>query len=171
MRYRRPLTVLLIEVDFEHFSPGQNVKWGMAYTIYKQLGPLFMRQLRKVDLAARMGGEQFALLLPETGLAGAQIAGERIRKAVETHEFIGEDVSSRVRVAINVGMATFPDHGTGSDELMATAQKALLLARRDGGNLALVYPERLHDPEVVFRTLAPPNAAAGSPSPARAEPD
>lgn len=165
LRYRRPLTLLLAEVAFEQFQPDRNLRWSMPYTIYKQLGPLINRQLRKVDMAGRIGGDMFAILLPETGLSGSFVAGDRIRKAVEIYEFLGDDTTSRVKVALNVGVATFPDHGLTGEELLSTAQRALLMVRRDGGNKAQVYPERIHDPVEVFRTLAPPYHGSDEQSP------
>jgi len=164
MRYRRPLTLLLIEVAFDYYGSEHNLRADLSYTIYKQLGALLIRQMRKVDFAGRIGGDMFALLLPETPLAGAFVAGDRIRKTVEDHDFLGDAVSQRVKVALNIGVAAFPDHGTTSDELMATAQKALQMARRDGGNKCVVYPEILHPPAEVFRTMAPPNSADRPPS-------
>lgn len=165
MRYRRPLTLLMAEVDFEHFEKERNLRQGMPYTIYKQLGPIILRHLRAVDFAGRIGGERFAALLPETPLSGAFVAGDRLRQAVEAYEFMAEDMTTRVHVALSVGVATFPDHGTTPEELTHSAQKALQMAHRDGGNQCVVYPEALHDVAEVFRDRfgAPREQAASAP--------
>jgi len=160
MRYRRPLTLLLLDVDFDFFKPEHNVRWGLAYAVYKQLGPLLLKRLRTVDMAGRIGGDTFAVMLPETGLSGAFIAGDRLLKAVEAHQFLGETPETIVRVALSVGVATFPDHGTSGSELLASAQKALQLARRDGSNQTVVYPDRLHEAAEVFRARMPFNKPA-----------
>lgn len=155
LRYRRPLTLLIVEVDFEHFEKERNLRATMSYTIFKQLGPIIHRQLRTVDYGGRISGDLFAALLPETGAEGAVVAGERLRKMVEDYEFLGEDLGTRVRVAINVGMASFPEHGLNVEELTSSAHRALAHARREGGNRAVLYPEKLYDADEVFRDLSP----------------
>lgn len=155
LRYRRPLTLLIIEVDFEHFDAEHNLRANMSYTVFKQLGPIIRRQLRTVDFGGRFSGDLFAVLLPETGADGANVAGERIRKVVEEYEFLGEDLTTRFRVALNVGMAAFPQHGIAAEEVLASAHRALAIARREGGNKAIFYPETLYDAEVVYRDMSP----------------
>jgi len=162
-RYQRPLTLLVIEVDWTYFEKEINIRAIMPYTIFKQLGPIITRQLRTVDFAGRMAGETFSAMLPETPLSGAFIAADRLRAAIESHEFIGDDVEGRLRVAINVGVASFPEHGRDADELASTANKALLMCRAEGGNKAIVYPQELYKASEVF--WFPPGAA---PAPADA---
>lgn len=151
MRYRRPLTLMVMEIEWGFFEKEVNLRTAMPYTIFKQLGPLILRQLRTVDFAGRITGEIFSAMMPETPLAGAFIAADRLRQAVEEYEFIGDNLERRFRVALNVGVASFPEHGINSDELMGSANKALLMARRDGGNKTSVYPEELYKASDVFR--------------------
>ena len=154
-RYARPFTLMLAEVDFSWFEKERDLRTAMSYRIFKQLGPLILKRLRTVDFAGRISGELFAILLPETGLSGAFMAGERLCRAIEAHAFMGEDLDERVRVALNVGAASFPEHGLSGEELLSSAHKALLIARRDGGNRAVVFPEILYPPGKVFRKLSP----------------
>lgn len=165
MRYRRPLTLMVMEVDFGYFEKEINIRAAMPYTIFKQLGPLILRQLRTVDFAGRIAGETFAAMMPETPLSGAFVAADRLRQAVESYEFIGDNLDRRLRVALNVGVASFPEHGVKAEELMGSANKALLMSRRDGGNATVVYPEVLYKPEDVFKPFpGAPTAGAAGPS-------
>lgn len=174
-RYHRPLTLLLIEVDWAHFEKEVNIRTSMPYTIFKQLGPIITRKLRAVDFAGRVAGETFSALLPETPLSGAFIAADRLREAVESYEFLGDDLERRFHVAINIGVASFPEHGKDADELTNTANKAISMCRAQGGNKTVVYPEVLYQASEVFwiplaphleTEGAPPSAEESAPKPA-----
>lgn len=160
MRYRRPLTLMVMEIDWGYFEKDINIRVAMPYTIFKQFGPLLQRQLRTVDFAGRISGELFSSIMPETPLSGAFVAADRLRQAVEGYDFIGDNLERRFKVALNVGVASFPEHGISSDELMSSAHKALLMARRDGGNKTVVYPQEIYNATDVFQPLpgAPPGA-------------
>jgi hypothetical protein len=161
---------MVVEVDFAFFSPGETNLQSISYTIFKQLGPLILRQLRTVDFAGRVAGDSFAAMLPETPLSGAFIAGDRLRQAVEAYQFIGETVTDRKKVALNVGMATFPEHGLTAEELTDSAHKALQQARREGGNKTVVFPDVLYKPSEVFRNFGPAATPNGEPAAAGEKP-
>ena len=144
-RYKRPLTLIFFEINYNYFMPEYNIRWAMVYTILKQFGALLLRQLRNVDIAGRYGGEMFSVLLPETPIDGGEIASERIRKRVEEHTFLGDNVVKEVRLAINGGMATSPIHGKSIKEMIASAHQALLIARNEGGNKVITCPNILYD--------------------------
>ncbi len=144
-RYKRPLTLIFFEINYNYFMPEYNIRWAMVYTILKQFGALLLRQLRNVDIAGRYGGEMFSVLLPETPIEGGEIASERIRKKVEEHTFLGDNVVKEVRLAINGGMATSPIHGKSIKEMIASAHQALLIARNEGGNKVITCPNILYD--------------------------
>lgn len=144
-RYKRPLTLIFFEINYNYFMPEYNIRWAMVYTILKQFGALLLRQLRNVDIAGRYGGEMFSVLLPETPIEGGEIASERIRKKVEEHTFLGDNVVKEVRLAINGGMATSPLHGKSIKEMIASAHQALLIARNEGGNKVITCPNILYD--------------------------
>lgn len=146
-RYKRPLTLILFEVNYNYFMPDYNIRWAMVYTILKQFGALLLRQLRNVDIAGRYGGEMFSVLLPETPLPGGKIAAERIRKKVEDHTFMGDAMVKEVRLAVNCGAAGFPIHGKNSQELFSSAHQGLLIARNEGGNKVVMCPHELYDDE------------------------
>ncbi|MCD4783714.1 MAG: GGDEF domain-containing protein [Candidatus Eremiobacteraeota bacterium] len=146
-RYKRPLTLILFEINYNYFMPEYNIRWAMVYTILKQFGALLLRQLRNVDLAGRYGGEMFSVLLPETPLIGGKIAAERIRKGVEDHTFLGDSMVKEVRLAVNCGTAAFPIHGKNCQELFSSAHQGLLISRNEGGNKVVICPHELYDNE------------------------
>jgi len=146
-RYKRPLSIVIFEINYKYFMPEYNIRWSMVYTILKQFGALLLRQLRNVDIAGRYGGEMFTVLLPETPLEGGKIAADRIRKRVEEHTFIGDNVISEVKLAINGGLATCPMHGKSLKEVLSSAHQGLLMSRSEGGNKIVVCPNLLYDEE------------------------
>jgi len=146
-RYKRPLTLVLFEINYNYFMPDYNIRWAMVYTILKQFGALLLRQLRNVDIAGRYGGEMFSVLLPETPLTGGKIAAERIRRKVEDHTFMGDAMVKEVRLAVNGGVGTYPIHGKNTQELISSAHQGLLISRNEGGNKIVICPHELYDEE------------------------
>lgn len=87
---------------------------------------------REVDLVARVGGDEFALLLPRTGLAGGLRLAEKLRQRIADEPL---DVDgATLSVTLSVGVAAFPEHGTSGKELRAAADAALYRAKHEGGN-------------------------------------
>jgi two-component system, cell cycle response regulator len=147
VRYDRPLTLLFMQINYKHYMPEINVRWGMVYTIIKQFGALLLKHLRNVDLAGRYCGENFMVMLPETSIEGGKVLAERLRKVVSEHRFIGETPSRDIRVALDCGIATCPIHGKNASELINSGKLALERAQNWGGNLVVVCPLQLYDLE------------------------
>jgi diguanylate cyclase (GGDEF)-like protein len=164
-RYKRSMTLILIEVAFTHFVKNYDLRWGFAYTILRQLGKFIRDSIRRIDIAGRLSGDQFAIILPETPEEGAMILAERIRKLVENHIFKGNNEVPDIKVAVNVGVAVFPKHGKNSDELLTTAQRSLVLARDEGGNLVKLYPEIIYREELAPRRSDSPGPPPPEPGP------
>jgi two-component system cell cycle response regulator len=90
--------------------------------------------LRTGDFAGRNGGEEFAVILPDTEVRMALLIAERIRVAVAEISLPGTDVT----VTISIGVAVYPDHATTPDRLERLADAALYVAKREGRNRAEV---------------------------------
>src|SRR5690606_1780757 len=75
---------------------------------------------REPDVVARFGGDEFSIILPETGADGALAVGERVRDRIEAHPFLAGDGLS-LRLTASVGVATLPDVATSAEELMRAA--------------------------------------------------
>jgi diguanylate cyclase (GGDEF)-like protein/putative nucleotidyltransferase with HDIG domain len=93
---------------------------------------------RRIDSAARIGGEEFALLLPETDERGAFLLAERLRRAA--HRTFGGDT---MPVTISFGVASYPDHGDRLDLLISFATHAMSAAKELGKDRSVVYSEEV----------------------------
>ena len=144
-RYKRPFTVLVFEVNFSCFEKTSDLRWGIGYSIFKQIGALLRKVYRTVDILGRCEGDTFGAVLPETSPEGGRLAAERFRKAVEEYRFIGDAQQERVQVAVDGGMAFFPVHGKSARELFASAYRAMKLAQSKGGNRVEEPPETLYE--------------------------
>jgi len=124
-----PLGVLLIDLD--HFKQV-NDQWGhpVGDQALANVGAVLRSALRARDFAGRNGGEEFAVLLPDTGVPAALEIAERIRAAIAEISLPGTDVS----VTASLGVVGFPDHATTLDRLEWLADAALYLAKREGRN-------------------------------------
>ncbi|MBS3804469.1 MAG: diguanylate cyclase [Oleiphilaceae bacterium] len=130
-RHDRQLCVLLADLD--HFK-RINDEYGHAAgdAVIQAFARLCNETLRIHDLSARVGGEEFAFLLPETGLEGGRVLAERLRQGLETMPVTVGDQSIPVTVSIGV-METVPEDNDVSG-MLAKADKALYEAKHKGRN-------------------------------------
>ncbi len=137
LRHGRPLTLCIIDVDL--FKPI-NDRYGhiSGDEVLRRIGALVRQQARSGDIAARIGGEEFALLLPECTLEDAIATAERLRASVEAARFPldGEDQ----RLTISIGVATLADGCDSRGALMAAADAALYRAKDEGRNRVCRHP-------------------------------
>jgi len=88
--------------------------------------------VRRIDTAARYGGDEFVVLLPETDPTGAFVLAEKIRIGVE--EMVVGLPPTGPQPSLSVGVVAFPDDGASSDELMISADAAMYASKRAGKN-------------------------------------
>ena len=135
-RYRHPLSLVLLDVD--HFK-RVNDTYGhdMGDDVLRHLAGIGQALIRRVDLFARFGGEEFALLLPDTGPEGALVAAERMRKRVEETPVTID--GQEIAITISVGVSSTSDRFTGDAHgLIRAADQALYEAKRSGRNRVVV---------------------------------
>lgn len=130
-RYQRPLTMLMLDID--HFK-SVNDRYGHAVgdDAIVSVANACEGGKRNSDIAGRLGGEEFAVLLPETDAVQAKIVAERIREAVAAHVFSVHKV--RFNVTISVGIAQASVSMSGIDALLREADAALYQAKEAGRN-------------------------------------
>jgi len=100
--------------------------------VLRELASVLMDVVRTTDIAARWGGEEFALILPGTDVAGAAHMAERAREVLEARTLLTQE-GQPIAVTASFGVAAFPEHGEG-DDLVAAADLALYTAKRLGKN-------------------------------------
>ena len=140
-RFRTPLSVALLDID--HFkSVNDTFSHGVGDEVLRVLARLLRKHTRSVDVVARHGGEEFALLFPETDAEGARAACETVRHAVQTHPWAS--LHPKLNVTVSVGVASLaglseararPHEGHGEYEtLLSLVDKKLYEAKQGGRN-------------------------------------
>jgi len=130
-RYERPMSLVVFDID--HFKKVNDTHGHLAGdALLRQLASLVRGRIRREDLFARVGGEEFAVLLPEIDAQGAAQFAEKIRKLVELQIFHFEDVN--ISVTLSLGIAELrPPYATG-EQLYKAADAALYVAKQSGRN-------------------------------------
>jgi len=134
VRTRRPLSVVMLDLDDFKLV---NDTFGHVYGdgVLAHVAELIRSTLRGSDVAARYGGDEFALILPETGREEAMAATERILEAFRSSPFSG-DGRQPIPVGVSMGIATHPVDGRTATDLVAVADLGLYAAKAAGGSVA-----------------------------------
>jgi len=130
-RHWRPLSVLMIDID-ELKSINDRFGHDVGDHVIVQIADLCRQEKRKSDVVARFGGEEFLLLLPETGLDEAQRTAERLRRLVETRDL--SFASRAVNATISIGVAEANPYMEAIFDLIKLADQALYAAKHAGRN-------------------------------------
>src|SRR3954463_9220482 len=145
LRSSRPLSIVVGDLDhFKHL----NDRFGHAAgdLALRRFGEIAASASRRIDAVARIGGEEFALLLPDTEQHAAYLLAERLRRAVK------EPTASRAGEAalptVSFGVASFPTHAADASALMHSADQALYAAKAMGRDRSVIY-----NPEVLANVL------------------
>ena len=126
-----PLCIAMMDIDhFKQINDGYGHAAGDAVLL--QVGRLVRANLRPADSAARIGGEEFVLILPQTLLPGAISAVERLREAVASASF-DYDGRQLPQVTVSLGLVAL-ERGANPQELLAQADEALYAAKQSGRN-------------------------------------
>ena len=130
-RYGHALSILLLDLD--HFK-SINDKHGHASgdAVLSSTGALLSKQARKGDMVARWGGEEFLVVLHATPAEGAQIAAERVRRAI-CELRVSSPAGERIAVSASIGVSSF-QAGDGIDPLIDRADRAMYQAKSGGRN-------------------------------------
>ncbi|GAC1644223.1 MAG: hypothetical protein NVS9B15_01190 [Acidobacteriaceae bacterium] len=134
-RYQSGLTLLMVDID--HFK-SVNDDFGhlLGDEVLKQVSQLFMQQLRKSDIVCRFGGEEFAILLPQSHPQRSVEVAEKLRRIIHACPFPGVTRP----VTVSIGVAHSPNNGTYRDQLIGGADAALYTAKQNGRNRVVLAP-------------------------------
>ncbi|MEZ0392866.1 MAG: diguanylate cyclase [Pseudobdellovibrionaceae bacterium] len=133
-RHQRPLSLMMMDID--HFKTW-NDQFGhpAGDLLLKNVSSLLLKGLRNIDWVARYGGDEFAMILPDTQSHHALQIAERLRtqffKSQEAHQGPGP-------LSLSFGIASFPEHAAKAKELIQAADQALYQAKHQGRNQSLI---------------------------------
>lgn len=131
-RYGRPLSVMMIDADkFKAINDTYGHEAGDR--VLQALAASFRQVVRSVDILGRIGGEEFGLILPETGVREAAAVAERLRQTVE-QQAVDISRSSRVTFTVSIGVSALADRTEEMDVLLRRADEALYTAKASGRN-------------------------------------
>ena len=132
-RYGRPLSLIMVDLDLLREI---NNRFGhiAGDAVLQGVGDIFRAQIRTHDMPARFGGEEFAILLPETTPERALELAERIRRAVAVRSFRSDTSTQPLRATISLGVAAYPRDAADATQLVHRADLAVYRAKVLGRN-------------------------------------
>ncbi|MEA2492226.1 MAG: hypothetical protein QOJ29_137 [Thermoleophilaceae bacterium] len=132
-RFGTPLSLVMLDIDkFKSVNDTYGHQQGDRVLV--EVARVMRRLSRDVDLPARYGGEEMAVVLPQTDLAGAEQGAERMRAAIEGMQINRLDGGGLLPITASFGVASFPAEATDKTALIAAADAALYRAKRGGRN-------------------------------------
>lgn len=142
VRHQQSFAILYLDIDFFK-RINDNYGHSVGDMTLQQFASMVRSQIRDVDLWGRMGGEEFALLLPETSLEEARVVAERIRLRCEQMRIQNtiQNTVQIVSVTVSIGLTEVLTVDTSVDEILHRADQALYLAKQSGRNRVEVFGE------------------------------
>jgi diguanylate cyclase (GGDEF)-like protein len=132
-RFATPLSLVMLDIDkFKSVNDTYGHQQGDRVLV--EVARVLRRLSRDVDLPARYGGEEMAVVLPQTDLGGAEQQAERMRSAIEGMQIARLDGGGLLQITASFGVASFPGEGPDKTTLIAAADAALYRAKHGGRN-------------------------------------
>lgn len=132
------LEISFLMADIDHFK-NFNERYGHLYgdAVLREVAKLLNQEIREIDIVCRYGGEEFAIMLPETSKSQAKLAAERLRQSISQDRF--QAYGEAATLTISIGVASLPDDATSAQELLDKADEALFRAKSEGRNRVCLY--------------------------------
>ena len=132
VRNKRPLTLIMADIDhFKKFNDSYGHTCGDLVLI--NVAQALKENCRQIDLAARYGGEEMSVILPNTDLEAGIIAAERIRRSIEAARVVSN--GQELQVTVSIGVAQFdPERDKNNTDIIERADKALYMSKQNGRN-------------------------------------
>jgi diguanylate cyclase (GGDEF)-like protein len=138
-RFGQPLALVMVDID--HFKAVNDTHGHQAGdAVLRAIAKTLTGQLRTVDRVARIGGEEFALVLMQTGRSAATEVAQRVVEAVAASPVVIESGAS-LRLTISAGVAVLPDDVSWLELLIGAADRSLFAAKRGGRNRVMTHAE------------------------------
>jgi len=132
------LSLMMVDIDdFKVYNDALGHQAGDK--ILKELAALLKTRSRKMDLVCRYGGEEFAIILPQTEKNEAYLIAEKLRQDIAKHTFQHEEILPQKKLTVSIGLASFPENGGSAAELLSSSDKALYEAKKQGKNKTCCY--------------------------------
>ena len=109
----------------------------------RRVADVLVENLRTTDIVARFGGEEFAVLLLDTGRSDTIAVAEKLRESVAKERFVNEDGIALKQLTISLGVALCPEDAHSADTLLSRTDRALYAAKAAGRNRAMLWSEQL----------------------------
>jgi two-component system cell cycle response regulator len=129
----RSLTALMLDIDY---FKAVNDTYGhdAGDDVLREFATRIRKSIRGIDLACRLGGEEFVIIMPETDVAVAAIVAERLRRRIASEPFEVAAGAARLEITISIGIATLDGADDNAAAILKRADQALYRAKRDGRN-------------------------------------
>lgn len=132
-RYQNPLSLLMIDIDnFKNYNDTNGHPAGDVVLV--SVAQLFSKTVRKTDYVTRYGGEEFAVLLPETPLISAKLVAEKIRRTIENAQFDNQEAQPGGNLTVSVGVAEQKKELNSCEDFVKSADEALYKSKESGRN-------------------------------------
>lgn len=143
-RYGTAFSLIIFDVD--HFKNYNDANGHILGSEALRLVARLMKDVfRASDMLAKYGGDEFVVIMPNSDKIGAFLGAERIREAVEHETFKGGESQPMGRVTLSLGIASYPEHGSTTRDILDKADKAMYFAKETGRNKTVIYNEELED--------------------------
>jgi len=129
----KPLTALVLDIDYFK-SVNDTHGHDAGDDVLREFAIRIRKSIRGIDLACRLGGEEFVIIMPETDMAVATIVAERLRRRIAAEPFAIANGTKAIEVTISIGLATLDTADDTAATILKRADQALYRAKRDGRN-------------------------------------
>ena len=140
-RYGYSVSLLFLDLDGFKSVNDRHGHLAGSRTL-AEVGRVIRGMVRETDIVSRYGGDEFTVVLPQTGVEGATVIAEKVRAALAEHVFL-ESIGHAVRLTASIGIACYPEHGDSRETLIGHADRAMYRVKERGKNgIELAFHEQ-----------------------------